>query len=202
MGKQLDLVTRLCLNNQQQIRLLRSVVIETILIKVDTPSAKAMFAATKSFSEQMSDMDKEIKETLPIGLGHHHRYNALLGIVKEAISKTASASNSNADKDIKEFCTSMVAAGPAKFENLQKEIKAFNLTKAFDKATKKLEVAVVQGSKAAHIWESYLRPFIVQHEKAKVKVGQAPQGDLERRLQDILDAQEAMQPGGGSSSQR
>ena len=61
-----------------------------------------------------------------------------------------------------------------------------NVFKAFAKDNAKLEFSFTEGSEAQKLHEEVIKPALIQ-QGAEVKDGIAPRGDLEIRVQELVD---------------
>ena len=72
--------------------------------------------------------------------------------------------------------------------NVARVIRHGRWTKAYAKDKAKLEISIICGSSAHRLFGAPTLEYLVQEEKADVKAGIAPAGDLERRIQEVLDS--------------
>ena len=159
-----------------------SIVVEVFIIRGTTPLFELIKAANTSYSEQMQKLDKVAKSKLPIGLPHHHRWNTILQFAKDKGSEDI---KKNIDIVIERYrqhegCVTV-------YDKIQDEVKTCDTTKAWDRDTKKLEIAIVPGSASHQLWLGGLRSELIRITPLVQKVGRAPTGDLEYRLQAGLD---------------
>ena len=176
-----EINAKLTLSNTQQIRLIKSAVIETIIVSTDSQLYKDMTEASSKYSKHMLSLPKEARIKNPIGLPHHHRWNAMLALYSKST-----------DPNIKEAVQKLIAryesitTPTARFRAIQEEVKVVVLARSFHGNKKKLEVNTVPGSDSFVLWMKFLVPAIVA-EGGVLKEGQASRGDLETRLQSMLD---------------
>ena len=69
---------------------------------------------------------------------------------------------------------------------IHREVKVFKLTKAWKKDFVKLEVSLAAGTSSEMVWDEVMVPYL-KAIGAEIKMGEAPPGDLERRVQEIVD---------------
>lgn len=62
------------------------------------------------------------------------------------------------------------------------------ICKAFHKANKKLEFAILPGTPSMEFYTKIPIPFLEKNVKGKKMVGTAPRGDLKRQLQEWVNA--------------
>jgi hypothetical protein len=74
----------------------------------------------------------------------------------------------------------------AKLEFLEREIKHVRVVRCYSKQHRKLEVNIMPNSLSDAIWMQ-IKKYIIEHCKGVAKLGQAPKGNLERRIQEMID---------------
>lgn len=185
-------IAKLCLSSAQQVRVLKSVSIQVMTVQLDAAPTKRMIEAGKAYTDHMQKLSTTEKLLLPIGLPHHHKYNALLAW---GIEVTSNPDGKDKEKltlqgaVLKEFVAEAmkITDTAVRMASLQNDLKVFIVAKCFKKGSKKIEVSVVHASPTAKVWD-VLQELLVSMVKGEVKMGKAPPGNLELMIQKHLDA--------------
>ncbi len=189
-------VAKVSLSNAQLARVAKSVCIQASIINAESEGVKRIFTASKAYTEHMAKLSAEAEAALPVGLPHHHRFNALLEWGAEF---TAKPDSKDKDKDVtviyhktlSEYSTVALAIidSAERMFMLQKELKVFTVGERFNTNHKKVEACVVFRTPTAQILKISLG-LMVRAFKAELKHGRAPAGDLEKGIQKFLDGSE------------
>eukprot|EP00971_Amphidinium_carterae_P042506 835517-Amphidinium_carterae.2 len=166
---------KISLSNAQQIRLVKSACICTVLVSADSKYVTAMKAATAKYMETGQDMSREQK-VQQHSLPHAHAWNAALLVLK-------ATSEQNKTK-VETYSTQIMKAGG--MHVYCNHVKVFKVAKAYDKTKLKIEASITEGTDEAHLFQLMISDL--NADGGKVLQGTAPPGALERTLQTYLDS--------------
>ena len=184
-AKLLELTAKLALSSALKVRVLTSAVLENICLRTDgvaVASTKASMAAYIQQQNQNKD-DKQAWE-VRAGPAHVHLYNGLLKTFLEHPSPTE-AEKSKVREALQ---------GVSGWQQIAEAVKVCRISRMYSSASKRLEVFVPYGGlesdqtiPVARTWKP-LRHWLLSLPGSRQMVGQPPAGDLERQIQQLLDA--------------
>ncbi len=173
-------IAKLTLQNAQQMLMVRACVFDVLIVQEAAKLYEELAKASKAYSEHMRCLPKEEQPKLSIGLPPVHRWNACLKHLMNTLGKSDK-------KVIQQYIASVEKIQPeVRMEHFCTRIMGTNTAKAWKKGANKLEVSVDPGSEEVTLWRVVVRPALIAKEKCPFKMGQAPCGDLENRLQEAL----------------
>eukprot|EP00929_Paragymnodinium_shiwhaense_P065713 TRINITY_DN32921_c0_g1_i1.p2 TRINITY_DN32921_c0_g1~~TRINITY_DN32921_c0_g1_i1.p2 ORF type:complete len:251 (-),score=71.42 TRINITY_DN32921_c0_g1_i1:760-1512(-) len=190
-NKLLILVSKLCLANALQVRVLKSILLEVYLIKENTTAATYMKDGTKSYQEASSKLANE-KRVAEIGLPHHWAWNHLMKALKD--EDKDGKYKEHFDKYHEHIQSAISTAGTTYYTIWQAEVKYCRLQKCWDRSQRRLELNFIPHSESEKLWTQALRPLLLATQGAQQRQGIAPNGDFEDRIQQTLIKMGASQP--------
>lgn len=189
MAKLLEIVSmliRLGLQTSQQVRVLRSIVLQVMMMAVDHELIQKVKAAHKRYVNAAQKFKDAEKKQAALSVPHLHSWNAML-----AYFKVAWADNAQLLAKLKEYTDGVAAQAnnePRKAMDIfAQHVRSIKLMNAFDKAKTKLEISIIAGTPAVEIWKS-MKEWMISKKVAKEMMGTAPPGHMEDVLQQYLDA--------------
>ena len=182
--KIMAITAKLCLSSALQVRAIKSILIRVWMVPSDHPLVTEAMANTRKFAELSKQLTQDSKTSDQridfIGLPHEHVWNALITVLLADLEKKK---EDLAVKEkivfIQEYCANMTQAG---HRALLREVAYARVQKCYEREFRKLELNVAEGTPSHQVF-SYLVDFLERTPNVVEKPGQAPPGDLERRLQ-------------------
>eukprot|EP00969_Alexandrium_andersonii_P333638 14745403-Alexandrium_andersonii.AAC.1 len=174
-------LAKMSLQNAQNMRAVRSVVITTVNMPAAHEAIVGMKAATAAFMEKAKSYKGGEEKFKAIGCPHWHSWNALVKWAGE-----------NGKQDLKAHVAEYLQI--AKDSGLgvhfyAEDVKLVRVAKAYAKDRAKLEVSMESGSKAAILWK-LIQGELEAQEGCRVMRGTAPPGHFEDQLQQWLERTE------------
>ena len=193
-NKLLVLVAKLCLNSAQQVRLLRSVLLEAFMVPVENPFLAKMLRETKQFTERAKSVREHLEEQgIPkakiqdkvqdsLGLPHIHAFSALIEVALATLQKEPEANKQSIDV-LTGYCADYQAKG---WRAISQEVKAAMKEKAYGKENMKLLVNVQPETKSHQVW-SIIKQLLLAQKGVRELQAVAPKGNMERQIQEWLE---------------
>jgi hypothetical protein len=176
----LILVAKLALSSALASRVLKSVLIRVFLINAASEYIVKGRETTLKYADTASKVSRANKDKM--GQPHHWLWNSFIKVA------TAMAVEDTHKKQLADYKKYMEEGGVAPgMKKLVKEVRYFRICKAFNQDSKKIEVSMMEGSKSMEIFDNVIIPLMIKEGKADEKEGVAPPGDLERKIQAVLD---------------
>ena len=172
-------LARLSVANTAELRSVCGVVFHTFLLPADNVITKAVLATGKDYHDTVSENPKSHS----LGPPYLHIWVALVKSLGKAESITPTLKQSLETYWKERICT-------VQREALAEDVRHCRLKKAFKAGTYKLQISISAASKVGPGAEISLEEAIVWAVKAaggELKIGQAPQGSLEREARTLLD---------------
>jgi hypothetical protein len=183
------MLAKMGLQAQQQIRLLRSVIIACMLCRDTHEALICTKEATKLYSDKAKLIKDVEKRQKAMSVPHTHRWNAL---VKWLLNQKLPT---HMKQTVEAYIKSMVEMKMG-FRAYEKHVKVCKVAKAFNKGFVKLEVSVVSGSSAEAVFDILTETMVQQG--CRSLPGQAPPGYFEDQVQEWL---ESMKESGGGGEE-
>ena len=179
-AKLVKLVAKLTLSNALQCRVLRAVSLSCYKISSKSQFVTVALTATKGYSEKSKDVPKAERVTM-LHHPHTHVFNAWLSMMKTKLK------DGEPQKMLALYLQLMESMGGAvkALQEMGKGCKYARITKMYDQEHKRLEVNFRDISDEAKLWEACVLPAVLAEGATQLE-GVAPQGDLERRIQESL----------------
>ena len=128
----------------------------------------------------MKKLTRATADKLPFGLPHLHAWQAIADWVTKFIGPSHELPHMSVEYD--EHLSAM------DFEELNKEVKHVAMAKAHDKSFKKMEISTVDGSASDKWWSAVHKKIVIKESGGKPKMGWAPEEDMGRRIQELIEA--------------
>jgi len=170
----INLLSRLCLSNTLQVRILRSVMITCYLMSSEAPLIVKGLAATKQYATDMSTANAT--EKARNGAPFHHIANVLILLMLQHFTEEKKA-----------WLQNIVARlNPSGLPGWGQLFSHIRISKTYQSTVKKFEFCLRPVPEALQL-ETMVNTFVAQCPGARATSGLAPQGDLERQVQAWLD---------------
>eukprot|EP00929_Paragymnodinium_shiwhaense_P028391 TRINITY_DN16457_c0_g3_i1.p2 TRINITY_DN16457_c0_g3~~TRINITY_DN16457_c0_g3_i1.p2 ORF type:complete len:228 (+),score=59.78 TRINITY_DN16457_c0_g3_i1:53-736(+) len=173
-------VARLSLRTAQEARQVKGALIETYIVDENSEQVRAMNKATQDYSTKAATIEASSRPHC-ISLPYHHAWSALL----EVLGKKLEGRHLELHK---EYVAHMAGSeqGESFWTKMDQEIKVVRVCKCYAKNKKKVEIMLTPGSKTHTYWlQAGKKAFISLG--SQLKMGQAPKGDQEGKLQELLE---------------
>lgn len=180
----LGLVAKLSLSSAQQCRAIKSVVIDVVRAPADAPIVKAVKAATKAYAEAAKKIVDANTRAEKLGPPHVHAWNACIKNFKGVLE----ASSTEQDKKVLQGLTKYIAEKNPGWRTVIDEVMHVRVRKNFNRDLVCLEFHVRPQTHSGEVF-SKLMEWMEKQQGFSRMHGQAPPGDLERRLQTWLEQQ-------------
>ena len=177
-NKVLQQIAKLSMNSALQVRALRAIVMETIMVEADCKVIQAGLAASRAFAEKAKTLDVKTREN-DLGLPHIHVWNAALKTIMQDIQGEPAA------KDIIDRYIQQNQG--TTWQKVHENVRHFKIARCFDKDKKKIEISTTSASMAESVWQVMKKRLLSQPGARELR-GQAPMGDQERQIQAWLEA--------------
>ena len=174
-NKLLVLIVKLLLSTTQTARALKSILLDVIKVPVEDPLTIALMDAGKKHRQKVDKLSPEQRREL--GPAHIHRWNAILTHM--------SATYPDLQQDIAAYAVLVNTR-----KQITDQVKFCRLSSAWGKTSKKLEVNCLPGSPSYTLWQK-IRDVLIAQAKYHDLPGQAPEGDMEKKLQHFLESSTA-----------
>ena len=182
--KMVALIAKLSLSTAQCTRCLRSVMLEVFTFVLECSLVQAVKTATRKYREACEKIPDSVQRKARLGLPHIHVWNALLHGWKEYLGKQGSQESQEKLTMLNTYIQKYQGLG---WEILSEQVKFARLKKIHDRKRIHLEMNVKPGTDSNDLYEGGLKEWILHHPECDKIVGQAPPGDLERRIQQWLE---------------
>ena len=189
LQKMMLVIMKLCLSSALACRVLKSVVLRVILISAKSIFVVKGFEATKAYSEAGKDYPNADERIADIGLPSICLFNswiqeARIIMAAEKDDKECQSHTATIDKFVSD-----IQGMDADFyvHEMAKQVTYCRINKAHGSDFKKLEFRFIEGSQAENVFNTVIKPIMVDKDKAVEKKGVAPPGDLERQVQTFID---------------
>ena len=175
LGQLILVLARLSVANAAELRSVTGVVFHTFLLPADNSVTKAILATGKDYHEQVADNPKSHS----LGPPYLHIWISMIKALGLAeISPVLKKTLETYWKD--RVCT-------VQREVLAEDVKHCRMKKAFKTGTFKLQISVSAMCKAGDMSLEETIVWAVKAAGGELKIGQAPQGSLEREARALLD---------------
>eukprot|EP00929_Paragymnodinium_shiwhaense_P041300 TRINITY_DN21468_c0_g1_i1.p2 TRINITY_DN21468_c0_g1~~TRINITY_DN21468_c0_g1_i1.p2 ORF type:complete len:204 (-),score=38.23 TRINITY_DN21468_c0_g1_i1:232-843(-) len=194
--KLLELLCKLVLNNTQQLRAMRSILLQCYSIPTGTPVV-AQIANTMRWYDGLKSQHQSKEEKLAaIGPHHVQAWNALVTYLEKVSVDTKKTVKTEDVQDIcpvKKYCQDVKkeaeSAGVQLHLLIQQQVRYCRVVDTFQKKfNRRLEVNFAEASTTDKFWKSSAEQLIVGITGVRRLPGIAPPGDMERRIQAELEA--------------
>eukprot|EP00929_Paragymnodinium_shiwhaense_P045232 TRINITY_DN23135_c0_g1_i1.p2 TRINITY_DN23135_c0_g1~~TRINITY_DN23135_c0_g1_i1.p2 ORF type:complete len:231 (+),score=67.26 TRINITY_DN23135_c0_g1_i1:617-1309(+) len=185
--KLVALTSKLTLSNAQNVRTLNGVSLIVYQLATESTLAEALRSAGRAYKDKAETLDNEARFKT-IGLPHHHLWVRLLNEAHQY--NKDKLQNANVQKELEsyqQFLASYGSSSAAQWMELSHGIRLCKTAKCFDKSKVKLLLAIQPGTKHMQVWEAAVRVVFSQMPGVTYKPGAAPRGNLEIRIQELLD---------------
>ena len=183
----LTLVSKLTLSCAQTSRVMRAICLETVKIPTDCTFVTMAKEATTTFNTHTKGMQRE-ERLEKFYHPHIHVWNAWLVAAKTLIKPTDQAMTQKIDAYV-----GRISQSPEVGDRLAKmgeNVKYARVAKMYGEGFKRIEFQARQLSEEDQIWKEVMLPLMLREPKAEKLEGVPPPGDLERRIQEIIDEME------------
>jgi hypothetical protein len=174
-------LAKLCLSSALKARCLQSILLTVLLVPESNSFVKVGLEATKKWTDKVKDASRDEKDKL--GLPHVHCFNAMLALCQQRLK------DKNAQEELKtigDYCAAAQrAASPAK--EIARDVRFWRIQRNYDREFKRIEYSVNVGTQA-HAVAIIIHKELLTNEGVRELPGIAPAGDLERKVQAWLDA--------------
>eukprot|EP00929_Paragymnodinium_shiwhaense_P083364 TRINITY_DN44398_c0_g1_i1.p2 TRINITY_DN44398_c0_g1~~TRINITY_DN44398_c0_g1_i1.p2 ORF type:complete len:237 (-),score=69.75 TRINITY_DN44398_c0_g1_i1:128-838(-) len=193
--KLLELISKMVLNNTQQIRAMRSI----LLLCYSIPTQNKMVATVSSTMRQYDGLKQQYstKEEKLAAIGPHHvqAWNAIVSNLEEVAKKENIKTLVKEEQvnPVEHYVQTMTEEAKSKgimmHQLVQQQVKYCRIVDTYQKKiNRRLEVNFAENSTSAVFWSKIAEQLIMQMTDVKRLPGIAPPGDMERRLQAALEA--------------
>lgn len=180
------LLTKLGLSHAQQMRTIRAILLDVIMMLEESEWMKDIVEAGQKYASLMPDSGRDAKIEKMV-LIHHHAWNALITIaLKQAQGEQA--------KKIQDYISHIKIKGG--IHGFQR-VKTVMREKAWERGAVKLLVNVMPGTIDYDIWQ-IVKGMLVKS-GGRALPGKAPPGKMEELLQSMLEEFRGQQPSRGSN---
>ena len=169
-------LARLSVANTAELRSVCGVVFHTFLLPADNVITKAVLATGKDYHDTVSENPKSHS----LGPPYLHIWVALVKSLGKADSITPTLKQTLELYWKDRICT-------VQREALAEDVRHCRLKKAFKAGTYKLQISISAASKVGEITLEEAIVWAVKATGGELKIGQAPQGSLEREARALLD---------------
>lgn len=181
LAKLVSPLAKQVLSNSLNIRTAMSCLLKVVLIQENNPVVATVKSMTKAYSDKLKEMTPEERKNTKHGPHHRHAWNGFITATKAMAMK--SQDGAPLVTVISQYCEKYQVIPEA----MDDQCRHCSVANAYRKDVKKLQICTVPGSDS-DVLASKMIEYRVKYHKAEVKQGRAPQGDLERRIQEMIDS--------------
>eukprot|EP00929_Paragymnodinium_shiwhaense_P095458 TRINITY_DN56605_c0_g1_i1.p2 TRINITY_DN56605_c0_g1~~TRINITY_DN56605_c0_g1_i1.p2 ORF type:complete len:247 (+),score=69.85 TRINITY_DN56605_c0_g1_i1:56-796(+) len=195
----LELVSKLTLQTSHTARVLKSITMQTWILKTDTPIVKAAIKAGQDYASHVKDMDKDKREE-EVGLAHVHILSAIMDAIvvmeKEKGNTKMETENIRVAKGaalpLQNFIDSCAGKNPQQVStHVHNQCSFVRTSKMFKKPNKaettRLELHAIPGTDFHTNVMPVISTYLKETCAGRLTEGVAPRGYLEHEIQKILD---------------
>lgn len=183
LQRTVETLTKLTLSNAQQIRGMRSILLDCYRLPADAQLVVAAKAATQAYAEKARKIENAADRYERIGLPHLHAWNGCIRAYKAALEAGGAAAKPKLDALLGLLEKTRAEGGKIVMEH----VPYCRVRKTFNRDYMNLEIHVMRGTHSRGIYEM-VREWVLSLKGAAQLPGTAPPGDLGRKLQEWLEA--------------